>query len=261
VSIPSVMIVLPTLGERLPSLELALDSCSSIPTNISATVFLVSPSQATKARALGATYGAVIVEDPGSGMAGAINAAVQAGGNYSYYVWLGDDDLVVGEGIALAIAALEQDSQAVVAHGYCDYIDEDGHSIALNRAGKVAQFLLPWGPNLIPHPGTVIRLDALRRVGGFSLGYSYALDLDVFLRLRKQGRFLAVPAVTARFRWHPNSLTVADRKASSREAMAIKSQYLPGWLRWASPLWHQPVAWASAFAARRLNGRALKGRA
>ena len=177
-SIPSVMIVLPTLGERLPSLELALDSCSSIPTNISATVFLVSPSQATKARALGATYGAVIVEDPGSGMAGAINAAVQAGGNYSYYVWLGDDDLVVGEGIALAIAALEQDSQAVVAHGYCDYIDEDGHSIALNRAGKVAEFLLPWGPNLIPHPGTVIRLDALRRVGGFSLGYSYALDLD-----------------------------------------------------------------------------------
>ena len=99
------------------------------------------------------------------------------------------------------------------------------------------------------------------RAGGFTPGYSYALDLDLFLRLRKLGSFLPIPAVTARFRWHPDSLTVADRQASSREAMAIKKSYLPAWLRWASPLWHWPVAWASALAAQLLSARVKKGTA
>jgi GT2 family glycosyltransferase len=188
-------------------------------------------------------------------MAEAINAALKAGGDHPYYVWLGDDDFLVGEGISRAVAALEDDSLAVVAYGHCDYMDAEGNSLALNRAGKLARFLLPWGPNLIPHPGTVIRRDAIVRAGGFTPGYSYALDLDLFLRLRKLGSFLPIPAVTARFRWHPDSLTVADRQSSSREAMAIKKSYLPAWLRWVSPLWHWPVAWASAFVAERLNAR------
>jgi len=254
------MIVLPTLGERLPSLELALDSCLSIPTNISSTVFLVSPSQATEARALGATYGAVIVEDPGSGMAGAITPPCRP---------VGITPTMSGWGMMTSWWGR-------YCTGRCGprtrFTGRRGPRVLrLHRRGRPFDRAQPgWKsravsasvgakPHSAPRDSHSIRCaEASRR---FFLGYSYALDLDVFLRLRKQGRFLAVPAVTARFRWHPNSLTVADRKASSREAMAIKSQYLPGWLRWASPLWHQPVAWASAFAAGRLNGRALKGKA
>ena len=260
-SAPSVMIVLPTLGHRTETLELALASCDALVGALSATVYLVAPASATGARALGVASGATIVDDPGAGMAEAINAAFKAGGEHTYYVWLGDDDLLVGQGISRAVAALDEDSHAVVAYGHCDYMDAQGNSLALNRAGKLARFVLPWGPNLVPHPGTVIRRDAIVRAGGFTPGYSYALDLDLFLRLRKLGSFLPIPAVTARFRWHPDSLTVADRQASSREAMAIKKSYLPAWLRWASPLWHWPVAWASALAAQRLSARVKKGTA
>lgn len=248
-----VMVVLPTLGKRLLHLGLALESCSTLGKSISLTLCVVAPAEATEARKMSVAHGAQIVEDPGTGMADAINAALSTRRSEKYYVWLGDDDVLVGSGIASLVAALDADETAVVAHGHCEYIDTEGTTIAINRAGKFAQFLLAWGPNLIAHPGTVVSMDALEKVGGFSPGLLYALDLDVFLRLRKIGRFVAVPAVASRFRWHPGSLTVADRKASSREAMSVKARHLPGWLRWMSPLWHWPIAWLSALAAQRVN--------
>jgi len=251
-----VMVVLPTLGKRLLHLGLALESCSTLGKSISLTLCVVAPTAAIDARKLAADHGAQLVDDPGTGMADAINAALSTRSSEKYYVWLGDDDVLVAPGIERLIAALDADETAVVAHGHCEYIDTEGTTIALNRAGKFAQFLIAWGPNLIPHPGTVVSMDALEKVGGFSPGFSYALDLDVFLKLRKVGGFVAVPAVASRFRWHPESLTVADRKASSLEAMSVKARHLPSWLRWMSPLWHWPIAWASALAAKSMNHQA-----
>ena len=249
----NVMVVLPTLGKRLMHLGLALESCSTLAQSICLTLCVVAPAAAIDARKLAADHGAQLVDDPGTGMADAVNAALMTRSSEKYYVWLGDDDILVPSGIARLLAALDADETAVVAHGRCEYIDTEGTTVAVNRAGKLAQFLLAWGPNLIPHPGTVVSMDALEKVGGFSSRLSYALDLDLFLKLRKVGGFVAVPAVASRFRWHPESLTVADRRASSREAMSVKARHLPGWLRWMSPLWHWPIAWLSALAAQRVD--------
>jgi len=87
---------------------------------------------------------------------------------------------------------------------------------------------------------------------------TYALDLDVFLRLRKIGTLVAVPVTASQFRWHQESLTVAGRGKSSREAMRVKSTHLPRLLRVVAPLWHWPVAWASAFAATRVGRMASR---
>jgi hypothetical protein len=55
---------------------------------------------------------------------------------------------------------------------------------------------------------------------------------------------------------HPDSLTVANRRASSLEAEAVKRSHLPGALRPVSYLWSYPVRWASALAAKRVNAAA-----
>ena len=255
-----IMVVLPSLGGRLDSLKLALDSCLSLPSWITATVLVVLPQQATEARDIAMSRGAEVTDDPGLGMAGAINSAISARKDERYYIWLGDDDLLVGPGIGRAVELLERSSRAVIAFGHCEYIDEAGAVIGTNGAGYLAALLLPWGPNLIPHPGTVVSLDALEEVGGFSPDLSYALDLDVFLKLRKLGQFLSVRAVTAQFRWHADSLTVADRRASSREAMKVKASHLPAWIRPLALLWQWPVAWASALAAKAVTWVAQKKR-
>ncbi len=245
----SVLVVLPTLGDRLGFLEASLRSCQELADVLSVTIVMVVPRTADKARALGARYGAVLVDDPGSGMADAVNAGISARTTEEFYVWVGDDDELVPAGIAALVSTLLEQPAAVVAYGYCDYVDSGGRLIGHNTAGRSAQFLLPWGPNLIPHPGTVIRLDALERVGGFDSSLGYALDLDVFLKLRRVGGFISRPFVSARFRWHADSATVLDRSASSREAMAVKNRHLAGWLRPLSWLWNYPVDWASHAAA------------
>ena len=254
----TLLIVLPTLGDRLEFLETALRSCRDLAGLVPTTVAMVLPSGAVQARALGSQYGAVLIDDPGSGMADAVNAGLGARTSEEFYVWVGDDDELVPQGVAALMEALGNRRSAVVAYGYCDYIDGTGSVIGRSKAGPFAAALLPWGPNLIPHPGTIVRLDALEAVGGFDSRLSYALDLDLFLKLQRVGDFITAPTVSARFRWHADSATVADRSSSTREAIIVKNRHLPAFLRPLSWMWNYPVAWASQVAAWAVTVRARK---
>jgi hypothetical protein len=253
---PALLVVLPTLGDRLQFLEATLRSYKELTHQVPTTLAMVLPVSAKAARALGAQYGAVLIDDPGTGMADAVNAGVARRTTEDFYVWVGDDDELVPRGIVALMSALQEDASAVVAYGHCKYVDRAGLAIGHSRAGPLAQLLLAWGPNLIPHPGTVIRLDALEAVGSFDSKLSYALDLDVFLKLRRVGVFISQPVVSARFRWHADSATVANRSASAKEAMAVKNRHLPAWLRGISWIWNYPVSWASQAAAWAVTLRA-----
>jgi GT2 family glycosyltransferase len=255
---PKLLVVLPTLGTRLDLLAEALDSCVEAGKSVPLTVAVIVPKKASKARQLAKNASARIIDDPGTGMATAVNSGLASAASERYYVWVGDDDRLVASGIAALVDELEKDDKAVVAHGKCDYITHAGAVIGTSGAGVLARLLLPWGPNLIPHPGTIVRISALRSIGFFDPALNYALDLDVFLKLRGKGTFVSRPVVSAQFRWHPESLTVADRHASSVEAMAIKRRHLPAWARPFSPLWHWPVAWASMIASEIVNARARR---
>jgi hypothetical protein len=258
VAASALLVVLPTLGDRLQFLEATLRSCKELADQVPTTLAMVLPVGAKAARALGAQYGAVLIDDPGTGMADAVNAGLGTRTTEDFYVWVGDDDELVPQGVVALMRALQDDASAVVAYGHCDYIDGAGLAIGRSNAGPLAQLLLPWGPNLIPHPGTVVRLDALEAVGNFDSSLRYALDLDVFLKLKRVGVFISQPVVSARFRWHADSATVADRSASATEAMAVKNRHVPAWLRGVSWIWNYPVSWASQVAAWAVTLRARK---
>lgn len=255
---PELLIVLPTLGDRPEYLEHALESALALAKLVPSTIAVVLPGSASEARALCVHYGATIIDDLGTGMADAVNRGLDIATTERFYVWVGDDDRLVAPGVASLVGELQRNDAAVVAYGQCEYITGAGARVAVSRAGSLARFLLPWGPNFIPHPGTVMRLEALKAVGGFDSRLRYALDLDVFLKLRRKGQFVSQSVISAQFRWHPESLTVADRWASSVEAMRVKAGHLPPVLRLLSPLWHWPVAWASALAAAAVTRRAIR---
>jgi len=251
----AVLVVLPTLGDRLEMLEQTLKSVDDQRRDVDLTLVVVAPARATEARALAARYGAIIVDDPKTGISEAINCGLAARTGEAFYAWIGDDDLFRPGGLA-QLRELLDDERAVLAFGGCDYIDPEGRTIAVSRAGRLARFLLPWGPDLIPHPGTMVRLDALQQIGGFDVGLRYAMDLDAFLKLRRFGRFASTRRSVSAFRWHPDSLTVSNRRMSSLESERIKRRHLPAALRPLSPLWQYPVRWASALAARGVSARA-----
>ena len=250
-----VLVVLPTLGTRLSFLEESLTSVKD--QGSIARCVVVSPDNAA-VKKLCKEFGADWVSDPARGIAAAVNRGVQQRKDEEFYAWMGDDDLFRPGALPKLVTLMDENPDAVLVSGACDYILDSGRVLATNGAGWWGRFLLPWGPDLIPHPGTVVRMRDLDAIGGFDESLKFTLDLDAFLRLRKRGRFVFTSDAVSAFRWHPDSLTVSDRAGSSREAMAVKARHLPPVLRPFHWLWNYPVWWASTVAASLLARRARR---
>jgi len=252
-----VLMVLPTLGERIDYLRLTLESIKK-QSDVTYDIVMIYPLKNKEASKLAKEYGAISVEDPGS-ISSAVNAGIaQAKPHHEYIGWIGDDDLISQKSLSTAVDMLDQKPGAVVAFGYCDYIDSDGNKIFTSRAGNLAPWLMTWGPNLVPCPGAVFRTSALNKVGGFDEQNKYSMDLDMFLRLRKIGKFINTKRVQASFRWHPTSTTVSNRNKSLIETEQVKRKHLPKTLRPFSPIWQIPVRYATKLAAKRVNVVAKK---
>ena len=248
---PRILMVIPTLGERVDLLRKTLESIKS--QSAPYDIVMVFPLKKTATAKLAKEYGAMMVEDPGS-LSGAVNAGIATAKPYHEFIgWIGDDDLIAPESLKAGIDALDNHPKAVVAFGYCDYIDDKGGRIFTSKAGNLAPWIMKWGPNLMPCPGTVFRYSSLQKAGKFDETNKYSMDLDMFLRLRKLGKFVNTKRVMASFRWHPDSTTVANRKAVLRETEAVKRRHLPKHLQKISPLWDVPVRVATLLAAKRVN--------
>lgn len=222
----STMIVVPTLGRRPDLLRASLESirAQDVP---GLDLVAVAPPGVGVEDAV-AAQGGRFVPDPGrGGLSGALNAGLRAAtSGTSYFSWLGDDDLLMPGSLATTRQALDEQPDAVLAYGWCDYIDEHGSVVFRSRAGSLAARILAWGPNLIPQPGCLMRYDAVVAAGGLDENVRLAMDLDLFLRLREQGRFVAVPRTLAGFRWHPESATVHQERASMEESDQLRMKYM-----------------------------------
>jgi GT2 family glycosyltransferase len=218
----------------------------------------VVPTDASEARRIAAAHGAVIVDDPRRGLSAAVNAAVAVADGESYFAWIGDDDELRPQGLKTLAALLEADPRAVVAYGGCEYMDDKNDVFAVSRAGRWATWLLRWGPDLIPQPASLTRLQHMRAVGPYDESLRFVMDLDMFLRLRRRGRFVSTRRTVAVYRWHAEALTVANRDSSIAEAEAVKRRHLPRPLRPLAPGWEWPVRWAVGLVSRRLSSRAIK---
>lgn len=222
---PDVLMVVPTLGRRLEMLALCLTSIRAQAVEVDLVV--VAPAT-PEVLALVSSYGARHVDDPRSGgLSGALNAGLRAANpTAQYFAWLGDDDLLTDGSLATTVSAMDANPDAAMAFGWCDYIDEHGDLVFVSRAGKLAARILPWGPNLIPQPGCLMRLTDVTAVGGLNEDIKLAMDLDLFLRLRKRGRIIALTQTLASFRWHDDSATVSDEHASAEESDRIRQSYM-----------------------------------
>ena len=251
-----VLIVIPTLGQRVDYLRQTLESIRN--QQVEADITVVTPASAVAARSLAHEFNAKVIDDPGS-LPAAINLGVaEAGMQHRYVNWLGDDDILTPGSLLATHAALDADSGAVLVYGACEYVDEHGHILWVSRAGKWAQRILSWGPDLIPQPGMLVRRDAWSSVGGLDTSLRFAFDLDLLLKLHSQGRFVDIGQVVSQFRWHPDSLTVSDRTSSLNESEEIKRRYLSPRARKLSWLWEKPIRGATRVAAQSVTRRARR---
>lgn len=251
---PRVLLVVATLGRRPRLLERTLTSIRG--QDVPADIVIVAPLDADGIEATAERYAARLLPDPGS-LPGAINAgAACAEAHHQYLNWLNDDDELEPGSLRATTAALGANPDAVVAFGACRYVDEAGRQLWLSKAGKWGPRILAWGPDLIPQPGMLVRIDAWRAVGGLDERYRLAFDLDLLLRLKRRGRLVDTGTIVSSFRWHADSLTVDDRTTNLVESERAKREALPRALRPLAPLWERPMRVAIRLAAAHVNRRA-----
>lgn len=87
--------------------------------------------------------------------------------------------------------------------------------------------------------------------------YDWAFDFDLFIELSKLGRLRFVDQTLAKFRWHPESLSVEFRKNSVAEASKVRVSHLPKFLKPVSCLWEYPVRQATLIAGKRVTAKAI----
>lgn len=249
------LIVVPTMGRRPTLLTETLISLRA--QEVPADVIIVGP-MTSELEQIARDFDARLLPDPGSQPAAIELGVSQADTAHRFVSWLNDDDLLTPRSLVRTKRALTANDAAVVAYGACEYIDEHGRLLWTSRAGKWAQRILAWGPDLIPQPGMLVRREAWQSVGGLDTTLRFAFDLDLLLRLRAHGEFTDVDAVVSRFRWHASSLTVADRSASLDESEAVKRRYLNSTARRWAWLWEKPVRAATRVAASRVTRRARR---
>ena len=112
-----VLVVLPTLGDRLTYLEETLRTIDAERTRVDLTLVVVLPAGAVQARSLAEAHQAVVVEDPRRGISEAINAGIRAATTEEFYAWMGDDDLFRPGALTQLRGLLDANPDAVVAYG------------------------------------------------------------------------------------------------------------------------------------------------
>lgn len=247
-------IIVPTLGTRPDLLGMCIESIRASGCSI---IHVVIPDPYLVQGLVDAGKVAKVVQDPGNGLAAAINAGIGSlPDSITYVNWLGDDDLLTHGSVHLVRQVLEDDSSVALAFGACDYVDDSGRVIFHSKSGRWAPWLMYAGPQMVPQPGSLFRVSDFKAVGGLDTGYKFAFDLDLMMKLHRVGRFCHLPHTLSNFRWHAGSLSVGGRGGSVAEASQIRVRNLPRFIRPFSILWEPVVRRAILAAGVRVTRRA-----
>jgi glycosyltransferase involved in cell wall biosynthesis len=148
------------------------------------------------------------ISEPDRGQAHALNKGF-ALAKGEIFGWLNSDDLYLPEAVTVAVDTLLATGCGLV-HGGWRRIDEQGNVI--NDVSPVPFDLrsqLDYA-NQVAQPGALFTREAFEAVGGLDVGYRYALDYELFLRIGSRFPVRHVDKVLGAYRYHPGSKTVAE---------------------------------------------------
>lgn len=164
-----------------------------------------------------------VEEHIGDPLARTINRAVaRIPDSIEYVTWVGDDDILLIDMLLPLLKQMKHDPDGVLVYGDCDYINETGKVLWRNKPGKFAGKFISLLPQRISQPASIIRHSAWKSLDGLKEHFNLAFDYDLFIRLGGLGRFTYVEETLAQYRWHPDALSVKNRKKSVLEASIVR---------------------------------------
>lgn len=214
-------VLTPTLGES-SWLNQALESVRALGPQVESIV--VCPRDA-ESRILQRWPGVRVVTDDGRGLYAALNRGLKATADMDAVTWLNDDDVLDPAGTSIALKTLADDPAVDGAYGWVEMIGGDGEPcgrIPVARRAGDWPALFVQGIVPLAQPGTWLRADLFRKLGGFDESFRLAGDLDLFSRAVLGGAgFLFVPAVVARFRLRAGQLSKDEAVGDEEKRRAL----------------------------------------
>ena len=214
----SIDIIVPTLGSRPDFLEDCIEALRLSGAN---SIKLLIPETAkTELETYESDLVSIVLEDPQLTLGQNILKTMLSSRS-EFVSWLGDDDLVDPQTYSIQAGKMRANDYIAACFVSCVYIDYFGNHLASSGAGQLAARLLKTGPNLLPQPGCLFRSIALHSVAQ-RLRSHLAFDYEIFLALTTVGSIRHVYGPKSYFRWHSDSLTVANRWTSALESSRVR---------------------------------------
>jgi Glycosyl transferase family 2 len=140
--------------------------------------------------------------------------------------FIDSDDLMHPNGLEQLAAALEREPGAPFAFGRSLLAtrDERGWHPAGLMTAEANELSEPlpalFARNFVPSAGTLVRVAAMARIGGYPTTVLFAEDHYLWLRLAQLGNPAFVPAITSVYRVHTGNRHTADRAGAELDRFA-----------------------------------------
>lgn len=246
-------LVVPTLGTRIDYLN---ETLKSLRNSGCLNIIIVCPDVESIKRTIDSTFYDQIVSDPGKGLPAAINFGIN---NFDESIkftgWLCDDDLIEKNALTKCLNFLNQNRTVVAVYGNCTYIDASGNEIAKIYPKQFSSNFASFLPNLIPQPGSIIEVSALKKIGMLNENFPLAFDFEMFIKLKTVGEVRYINSFLSKFRRHENSISVSQRRFAVTEASQIRRKSLNKSVRPLSFLWEWLIIGVTLYAPVFLNFR------
>lgn len=148
----------------------------------------------------------VIVSEPDKGQSDALNKSLKYASG-KYFTWINSDDLMFGKNLTIIINRLSKSRSEWLIAG-TRFIGAKGEYISEYIQPCSAYFMNKWGFVSVGAPSSIIKTSLIREIGSFDLSLNYCMDVDLWLRLWKQGyRYKNIGLIFYVFRIHDASKT------------------------------------------------------
>lgn len=158
-----------------------------------------------------------VVRQPVPDLVAALNAGL-ATARGALVARMDADDVSLPSRLRLQVSHLDLHPAVVAVGSAVDVIDENGDPVGrvrLPQQDDAIRRALLAGRGSMCHPTVVVRRAAIVRVGGYRAGSYPAEDLDLWMRLSREGSLANLPMPLLRYRRHGSavSFTHADEQA------------------------------------------------
>jgi glycosyltransferase involved in cell wall biosynthesis len=149
-----------------------------------------------------------IVSRPNTGIAGALNDAIQHARG-EFFARMDADDVSLPERFEKQVAFLREHPDCVLLGSRVLLVEPYGTPMYVTdhetEHARIAEQLLRGIGWAVVHPSAMMRADAVRRTGGYRADRVPIEDLDLFLRLCEIGQVANLPQVLLHYRQHLES--------------------------------------------------------